>query len=603
MGFLSKLVPEFIRKDIYSDGFNAGIHSNVATDTYRSFSKLFENADSVKEFEQKIRDLKSSEDSDSIEALTAAYLKISSTRETIINAVEEVRKFYLVNVILDQLTQDALAPDINTNAILELTSPNPKIKKELDYLTDRFNFNRLVEDIVPDMCAYGDYTLAPIVTDHEGLTDIRDDVNQAKVIPLINRGETLGFIFIDSEDSKLRFSGPNKFCCFSLLSSRIRVDVASTGSLASSLSSDARYTSANSIGRSYSVNWNVANNEKVFNQEFVLPRYIRIGKSVIYPIIDKLKELELLEMLVPASKLSSLSKGSLLGMNVPVEAGINIGFDAAKRMETIINAKIGFSATNNMLTADQIINAAGRTKVIPLFGDKGTLSRMEDGRNNDQDLISSIDDTRRVICSSMGIPYELLFGGNGESRGDLLKRHSRYLRKVRGIQHSVSYAMKHLCEIHLKGKGIDFKEDEIEITFRNKIMDVSEIENLEFKDTSIGILQNFTQTIQAIAELPGLHGAIDNKALAVFVKSLFTTIGIPGVINLDKVSDEQMEGEGGEGNSFFGGGDAFDTDFGGEDMDLDTGDMGIDTGSEPDLGNGEPEITPAGNTETPATEQ
>ena len=90
-------------------------------------------------------------------------------------------------------------------------------------------------------------------------------------------------------------------------------------------------------------------------------------------------------------------------------------------------------------------------------------------------------------------------------------------------------------------------------------MDVSEIENLEFKDTSIGILQNFTQTIQAIAELPGLNGAIDNKALAVFVKSLFTTIGIPGVINLDKVSDEQMEGEGGEGNSFFGGGDAFDT--------------------------------------------
>lgn len=599
MGFLERLIPSSIKKNIYNEGFNAGRHNVSVLDESKSLQKLFESSDSVKEFEKRIRDLRYSDDSESIALLTSAYIHISNTRSEIISSVDEVRKFYIVNVILDQLTQDSLAPDINTNEILELTSPKIRIKRELDYLMNKFNLNRLVEDIVPDMCAYGDYTLSPVTTDIEGLTDIKDDINQAKVVPLINRGEILGYIFMDDEDTKLRFSGPTRFLCFSMLSSRVRVDISSESIMRSGVSV---FSTSNNTG--YSLNWNLPNQGKVIDENSVLPRYLRIGKSIIYPIIDKLKELELLELLVPASKLSSLSRGALLGMNVPVTAGINVGFEAAKRMESIINAKIGFSGQNNMLTADQIINAAGKTKVIPLFGEKGVLSKMEDGHSNDQDLMSSIDDTRRVICSSMGIPYEILFGGDGGNKSDLLKRHSRYLRKVRGIQHSISFAIKNLCSIHLKAKGIDHELDDIEVSFRNKIMDISEIENLEFKDTSLGILQNFSNTMQSVSQLPGFQNAIDNKALAVFIKEVFDTIGVSGIIDINKVTNDSSQGDEETADSDFFGGDLGSDLEGEEDFGMDDisgevsleGGEGVDTGSEPDLGNGNPEITPAGNT-------
>ena len=48
-----------------------------------------------------------------------------------------------------------------------------------------------------------------------------------------------------------------------------------------------------------------------------IPHFIRIGKSMIYPVLDKIKQLQLLEELVPATKLADLSSGTMVGVSIP----------------------------------------------------------------------------------------------------------------------------------------------------------------------------------------------------------------------------------------------------------------------------------------------
>lgn len=588
MALWEYLIPSRIKKQIYESAVS---DINKNNEGLKSLIELKESAEELKRFQDRVKSMRDNKDSQSIMALLNSYRKIVSTKQEIIKAVDQIREFYMTNIIIGLLTDDSLAPDISTNEILRISSKEKEVNVEIQNFMDRFNIDRLVEDIVPEMIAYGDYTLKLEVEKGKGVVDIIDSVDQSLVIPFINRGELLGYVYMD-QDTKLHIAPPYEFLSFSLLQNRTRVDIYSM------TNSGVYYDNANSssdfttMASPFSPISAIGDSDGVTAAKRVLPRYIRIGTSVIYPIIPKLKELQLLEALVPANKINQLSQASVLGLQVPANYDINKGFEAAKKLEGLLNNKIGYSGENSMITADAIINAAGEYKVIPMYGEKGTISKVDYRNTAGDDLVASIEDIRRTICTSMGFVYEMLFNSESASKSDILKKYARYLRKVRGVQHSVIFAVKELLNIHLTNRGIYFDINNIDISFITKIPMVSEIENLELQDSSVGVIRNMCDTITSLVCIPGAEKTINVKNFFRFVDKKFKALDMPGVIIPDNApessggGDEVDLGGGDMGGGGFSGGDDFGGDFGGGDADFgdmggeDMGDTGGDVGGD-----------------------
>ena len=65
-------------------------------------------------------------------SLATLYTKVSSTRLEMIKQVEKISTFYLVDVIVSQLSEGALSPEIGTGDILKVTSTKKEIKAEIE---------------------------------------------------------------------------------------------------------------------------------------------------------------------------------------------------------------------------------------------------------------------------------------------------------------------------------------------------------------------------------------------------------------------------------------------------------------------------------------
>lgn len=437
-------------------------------------------------------------------ALGAAYTKVLNTRRDVIRAVDEIKPFYITDTLLSQFADDALAPDTLTDDVITIRSDDPTIDKELRALDEKFHFDSMIIENVTDILAYGEYTLRCTVKKGEGLVELTDSVNQANVVSLSRNGEIEGFLELDHKARKLQVVAPYNYVKFAIPSYKVRIDLMQ---------------------------------EMAFKKEDQdklnkIPRYIRVGKSLIYPIIAKIKELELLEQLIPATNLAKLTSGTLLGVQVPQGLDPAKGMEVAKKLEGLINKKVGVNSASKNLTVENILSSAGRLKVIPVFGEKGQVTKFDYKQDEPTDLLASVQDVRKTLCSAMGVPYELIFGGESDdTRGHLLKRYARYLRKLKQIQKAIGQGIKQICIIHLINKGMSFKQDNIIIEFRNKLIDIDSIDKLEFLDTSVQMLSNAKQLFLDLLIDPQIGPAVKVGPFLKYVGETFATLGILDVID------------------------------------------------------------------------
>jgi hypothetical protein len=454
--------------------------------------------------------------------VAAAYASIHSTLSTNkkdrIEKAESSKDYYLVNTIVQQFVEDALSPEIGTNRILEASSENDKIQKEIEFLDKEHDFSSLALAISKELILSGDYLLQTKIG-LKGLENLHDTVDQSLVIPLSTYKNVVGYLCRDRQGN-IFYKDPADFVRFSIGSKRERLD----------------------LMKEFDVNSRYQLPEELPD----LPRYIRCGESLILPVLPKIKDLELLEALVPATKLSKLSAGTLIGVNVPEGYDIKQAAHAAKEVENIISNKVSVDDKRGELSIEKILASAGKFKVIPLFGgDKGQIDRIDYRSDEPDDLLSSIEDLRRVICQSIGIPYEILFSSDSDNKGEFLRKNSRYLRKLKAIQRAIENGIKQLIFIHLSNKEIDYEKEDVKVDFFNKLVEVDNLDRLEFMDTVIGISDNVTRFINEISEEGGLlEGAINKTKVAEFLQNQFQMVGLQDAIDLDQVaSDEDSEEE------------------------------------------------------------
>jgi hypothetical protein len=206
--------------------------------------------------------------------------------------------------------------------------------------------------------------------------------------------------------------------------------------------------------------------------------------------------------------------------------------EAAKRMEGLLNKKVGVDTERGQLTLENIMTSAGRLKVIPIFGDKGELRKFDYKQDEPDELLASVNDIRKVICDSVGIPYELIFVSDTVSKGELLRRYARYVRKLKSIQFAIADGIRQICYIHLTNKGINFVPDDIKVDFKNKLVEIDNLNKLEFLDTTVGMLKNAKDFIvDLMSEDSPLKGYIRVTVFKDFINEQLSLVGLRGLID------------------------------------------------------------------------
>jgi len=431
-------------------------------------------------------------------ALTAIYTRAVSTRREFLVEFDRIKPFYLIQALLNALVEDSLTPDVTTGEILQITSQNEKINQELRALQETFNFDQIVNDIVMDLLSYGEYTLRLRTEKGSGVVDIMDDIDQSRIVCFYSQGYP--YRFIRQTDRDIEVFPAYKFAHFCYGRHKLRVKVE---------------------------NEFIEVGNYVDEYGFPYPAYARVGRPLFYGVLSKMKELMVLEQLIPASKLNQLLTGSLVGLQIPASMSPDEGFKAARRYEQLLNRHRGVDRTTGELSIVDIIGVAGKIRVLPQFGDKGQLQNINDVKENRtiDDLLSTIRDIREMICSSLGFPLEVLFGSEGGPKAEFLKRYSRYLRKLKDVQFCIAQGIMQICLAHLTNRGIaNVKLDDIQVIFRNELIAIDELEKLEFADALVAMINNIHTFVDTLSQ--GEFGKfIDENAYQMYLYKAFNILG------------------------------------------------------------------------------
>jgi len=492
----------------------------------------------MQEFQEKLQDIRHDSSMKNYHvnlAYTSIYTRISQHRHQMFKEIERIRGNWLVETIIDQITEDALSPDVATGNILDVTSKKPKIKKAIKDLDEKYGFDTIVKTITPDMLLYGDYLLSTEINKSPdakeennlseaedkkpkefGLIELNDNVIQHMVIALTKFSEVEEYLCMDIKGNVVK-KEESEFVRFSMDARKIRIDL------------------HEELYQGCMVGYN-QQTERVKAVLKDIPRFVRIGKSMLFPVLSKVKELEVLENLVPATKIAKLSNGTIFGMQVPPNYDVKKGLAAARQVEQTLNKKIGLDKSKDQLTVENVMNTAGKIKVVPIFGDKGTITAVEHTSQEPDDLLSSIEDIRRSITSAVGIPYEVLFAADDESKGNMLRRYARYLRLLKNIQRSLANGIIELIMIDLANKGIEFKKSDIEVNFIHKLVEIDNLDSLEYLDTSIGMISSAKDFVFDLGEEGSpMEEIIDYDKFADFLAEQFRLVGLKDVLNVKKV--------------------------------------------------------------------
>ena len=186
------------------------------------------------------------------------------------------------------------------------------------------------------------------------------------------------------------------------------------------------------------------------------PFYAYIGQGIIgIEILNLINTIRLIETLLPINQVLNVAAGQLIYARFP-EGPTNVGeaFDIARQYERLLNASVETSSntTGGPVSIQDIISSVAKWRVIPLFGDKGSLEPRELPRPNPIDTQTiayfkqALADAIPLPASYLGIPEA---GGEGPDRNKL----AQYYTMITEIRSAIA----DLAEIVIS-KAISYKK-------------------------------------------------------------------------------------------------------------------------------------------------
>jgi len=428
--------------------------------------------------------------------LTTTFNLTTREKYDVYNKVKSTRDTYLYAGIVSLLVEDSLAPSIVTNDIVAITSKNEAYRKDLEEFQKKFDLDEIVKTIVGDLLSFGEYFLGIKVDGlkdgkaGEGIIEILDNIDQGRIVALYDGVMPSRYIVMNEKGRQVGTKQPYEVAHFIVGDRKLRIKI----------------------------------------EEKQQSEYVRIGRPLFWGTFELLNNLMLMTALIPASYVQKINNSSIIGVQVAEGTSPEQAFDIADQFQSLLNKSVTFDKGSGEISISDVLNAAGKFKVIPQYGDKGSMQKVDPRFDEITDL-SVLDDLRQSIMSAIGVPYNFLFGGS-ESKGDTLKTFSRYVRKLHNIQAAVGYGLKQLAMTHLLNRGHKPSEKDIDIKFTNALVHVEDLDKIEFIDTLVSTLGNVSETVTKISQDIGAE--IDMEELEKFFSRFLKPIGLDTLFILNK---------------------------------------------------------------------
>jgi hypothetical protein len=396
--------------------------------------------------------------------LLVKFMDISKTKSGIISDIDTIRDFYFSQLIVDRILDDALNVTGNESNLFKVKINNSRGEIDeaatalIDDFIDEFNIQKLIIDVAADLLYYGEYFLRLDVNsfgseneNKKGVFNIHDDVDITKNIPVF-RDSDVSYI-LSMGKKKIETIQPTNLVYFSMPSSRIKIKMDGLS-------------------------------DKII--------YLRMGKSILYPVYGLLKELKFLEAIIPLGFINDSLATKLVSVNVPSTTKPADAQKIAQTFEKMINKSL--TIKNSSQSDEEIIKTisskVGEVKVIPNFGDKGDLNAEDfNSENNYDDMSDKIYDLRKMILSTIGLPSSII--DEEGIKSDVIKDHIRYTKKLKSIQFALKEGLQRLLIVHLTNNGFDnYMKEDIQVTFLN-VLNTDDLEKLEYIDLTVSMLDNF----------------------------------------------------------------------------------------------------------------
>lgn len=562
-------------KDPQSENqINESRNQNIENLTSRELSKVL-NASSAKLHNNFAKNI--------ISHLNSVLNSVVTDRNSYYIELAKYKDNFITQGIYDILSNDILLDVSSSQSAINIKVPEyPDAEEELIDLFARLNIVEVVQSILPDLLHYGSYPLRPIVRDDRGVIDLVDDLTPQRVLPLCDSKNNPIVYFISDQDILSDYLGTNynssrdfKFSYYPI------TDVIN-------FSLDLKFIKVNLENPLNGTHFHIPDNTPDIAKK-LLPGSLRVkvSRSFIWPILDKIKELLALDKMNIYNSIGKLLTPKLVGVPLPNNQSIEDAIEAVDRYNELLNSNI-FSTTD-ISALDINLREMSQLKAVPIIGDRSTLTPMDVGAEMRPSDIDTFNNSLDLALNSLGISPEV-FRGNLSGK-ESIKNNVRYARNVKRIQKNISRTLSFLGLLHLSKvmPQYNIAIEDIQINLRNNT-NVDELENLETMDLMISSISNVNQVltdIQPIIEKSSYE--VDNDAI---IESIITSFANSGSIfhtafKIKEEDTEQAAEDNPDGDAESGGGSGYDfaasntADLGG--LDSGSEDVASDTTSDTDI--------------------
>ena len=440
--------------------------------------------------------------------LTSMYTGAIQDRRDYLDNAEELRRFPIAGRLLDILRNQILKPS-DKGEVLDILSDNEEYDRELKAFAKHQNLDNLLLMCTKDILNLGEYTFKLKVVEGEGVVSINDTLDQLNVVAFYDRGFPSNYLIWKKNEYILY--PPTDYCHFVIGTDKIRLAL-----------NDA-------IRRGYTIDWD--NLPEDIRDK--IPEFVRVGQPIFYNAVEKIRQLQILEQIVMALKLSTITQSKIVTLQVPASMSIDQVMEACRKFEETLNTQTGIDTDNQTLSVSEIMGKAGHFCVIPSYGaDKGNLEGIEVRQDQSvDDILKSIEDFRRVLLSSLGIPYSYVFGSvggvdeRGQNKADDIRLHVMFCDMISEMQNSIRMTIKSLCLLHLHTKGHkDATLDDFEVIFKNASVNVGDLEHLEYDDAKQEIVSRKLDFIAKLEASEILAPALNREGIYEWVEDSFVDL-------------------------------------------------------------------------------
>ncbi|BCG50094.1 hypothetical protein [Ralstonia phage RP13] len=428
--------------------------------------------------------------------LTSNLQNSIHTREWYFNELQNYRNNYIVNGIYDIVSNDVFVDNGSQDFLTIKCDKHEDVEKELNKMVRRLNLPNVLLSIMPELLHYGSYSIRPVVKENVGVIDLVDDLDSRQVIALT-----------DSKGMPLMYFVANQL--------PLRSDLSGVGQpyqqQANSTKKSYEYLSITELLH-FTLDLNFSRlvlperDVKAIKQKApglvkkLLPSTLKVktSQSLIWPALDKLKEVLLLDKLSVYRDIGSILTPNLVGVPVPDVYDPNQLIEIVKKYDELLNSNVvKLNNTQNMEITLQELSAV---KVVPIVGDRSNPTPIDVGRSAPISSNEALNDGIGRLLNSIGIPKEL-FDGSEDSKTNM-KTNIRYAKKIKRIQKNITKTVQMLCLMHISEKfpHLNIYPEDLHIQLKNNT-NVDELENMEAQDLMVSSITSIKSLVNELEDL------------------------------------------------------------------------------------------------------